>query len=88
LPEKFDWSLSNLGGALEGLITVLNPNRDIKDKDPEIRAIPLVARMTNEVMGTATQTIEFLAKKLTEGYSRDYNKRVVLGSPIYVSLAE
>jgi len=86
-PEKFQWSLSDLGGAYVGLIDALNPDEP-SNQVPAEKVTSLVARMTQEIISTGnTQNLEFLARKLKEGYSRHYDKKVLLGSPIYVSLS-
>jgi hypothetical protein len=90
--------LGNIGDAIcvttpfssmPSLLSILKQGEDkgIVPKYKSSQAGTLVALTTLNLTG-AEQRLEFCAKRLTETYNRERQKRVVLGSPIYVALAE
>ncbi len=99
LGGSLDHVLGKIGDALckdvafssstPSLLSILAQGED-KGSVPKYKsgwASTLVAMATLNMTGTE-QRLEFCAKRLVETYNRERQKRVVLGSPIYVALAE
>ncbi len=75
--------------SMPSLLSILEQgeNKGFVPKYKSSPASTLVTMATQNMTGTE-QRLEFCAKRLVESYNRASQKRVVLGSPIYVALAE
>ena len=85
--SEFSMGISEAPNILRVLLTLDNPEKDASETSIDDDELGLVAKATGLMKGPE-QRLEFLAKRLIEGYARKENARIVLGSPIYVALAE
>jgi uncharacterized protein DUF7019 len=86
--SQIDFSSSDVPAIMKALSRMAELSAKIEDeRQSNEYDISLVADATNSLKGP-TQRMEFLAKRLIEGYSHKQQQRILLGTPIYVALAE
>lgn len=86
--SQMDFSSSFVPAVMHVLSLLVDlPLKVDNDQILEDDYLSTIVAATESLKGP-TQRLEFLSKKLIEGYDRDENKRVLLGTPLYVAIAE